>query len=548
MTDNAVSGSAVAAPRLASVIVAATIGNSLEWFDFLVYGFFAATLAEVFFPAGNPTVSLLITFGAFGLSYLVRPLGAAVIGSYTDREGRKAGLTLSIALMMVGTTLMVVTPGYATIGIAAPIIITIARLLQGFSVGGEFGSAVAFLVEHAGDRQGYSASWQWSSTGMISVVVALFGIALTTLLTHQQLVDWGWRTPYVFGLLVGPVGLYIRSRMVETPEFLGAVKPATVPINELFHRHPIPVLLAIGASIISNSSYYLLLYNPTYAVKTLHLPAYTGFVATLLGGVVLAISSVLAGHWSDKTARTHIMLGMACLFAIAAYPTSLWLMVAYPSLATAMFAVGLLNLIKGGYSGVLPSMLAEQFPVASRAVGIAFSYSISVTIFGGSAPFVATWLIAGDRRPAVAQLLSGWRECRAQHRCVAGDPAAHRSWPDGGNIARFWFDDLKIGITVGTVGDTSQDIAQVVIGIEANGFCAFSKLHWWPVRRGNPKPHRVERVVCNLEPKPTAKILSEIDVIGALIAKVNTGYRPQRVTLRRLSVKAFIYLPVTEKL
>ncbi len=267
MADITAPGATVVAPRLTNVIVAATIGNILEWFDFLVYGFFAATLAEVFFPTRDPTVSLMITFGAFGLSYVVRPLGAIVIGTYTDRAGRKAGLTLSIALMMIGTLLMVVTPGYATIGIAAPVIITIARLLQGFSVGGEFGSAVAFLVEHAGDRKGFSASWQWSSTGIISVIVALFGIALTTLLTHQQLVDWGWRIPYVFGLLVGPVGLYIRSRMVETPEFLNAIKPPSVPFSELVRHHPIPVLLAVGASIISNSSYYLLLYIPTYGKR-----------------------------------------------------------------------------------------------------------------------------------------------------------------------------------------------------------------------------------------------------------------------------------------
>ena len=388
----------VTAPRLSSVIVAATIGNVLEWFDFLVYGFFAATLAEVFFPASNPTVSLLITFGAFGLSYFVRPLGAVVIGTYTDRAGRKAGLTLSIALMMIGTMLMAFTPGYAAIGIAAPIIITIARLLQGFSVGGEFGSAVSFLVEHAGDRKGYSASWQWASTGIISVIVALFGVALTTLLTHQQLIDWGWRLPYIFGLLVGPVGLYIRARMAETPEFLEAAKPPSIPIGELLRRQPMAVLLALGISIISNSSYYLLLYIPTYGVKTLHLPAYTGFVATLLGGVLLAVFSVIAGHWSDKISRPRIMLAMALLFAIAAYP-SFWLMVAYPSLATAMFAVGLLNLIKAGYSGVLPSLLAEQFPVDTRAVGIAFSYSVSVTIFGGFAPFVATWLIAVTGNP-----------------------------------------------------------------------------------------------------------------------------------------------------
>ena len=197
--------------RLSGVIVAATIGNVLEWFDFLVYGFFAVTIAQVFFPAGNPTVSLLLTFGAFGLTYLVRPLGAVIVGTYADRAGRKAGLMLSIALMMIGTTLMVVTPGYATIGIAAPIIITMARLLQGFSVGGEFGSAVAFLTEHAGERRGYSGSWQWATVGMTSILASLFGIIVTTELSHQQLLDWGWRLPYVFGLLVGPAGLYIRS-------------------------------------------------------------------------------------------------------------------------------------------------------------------------------------------------------------------------------------------------------------------------------------------------------------------------------------------------
>jgi MFS family permease len=397
--DAALSRPSPVRPGLPGVIIAATIGNVLEWFDFLVYGFFAVTIAEVFFPASDPTVSLLITFGTFGLAYMVRPLGAAIVGTYTDRAGRKAGLTLSIGLMLVGTILMVITPGYATIGIAAPIIITIARLLQGFSVGGEFGSAVAFLVEHAGKRRGYGASWQWATVGMTSVIASLFGLILTSQLSHQQLVDWGWRVPYVFGLLVGPAGLYIRSRMAETPEFLSVEKPHRVPISELLRRHPVSVLLALGAAVISNSSYYLLLYIPTYGVKTLHLPAYTTFVATLVGGVILAVFSVVAGHWSDKTRpRARIMLITAWLFLVAAYP-AFWLMVTFPSLATAIFAVGLLNLIKAGYSGVLPSVMSEQFPVETRAVGVALSFSVSVTIFGGFAPFVATWLIAQTGDP-----------------------------------------------------------------------------------------------------------------------------------------------------
>jgi len=397
--DTAIGGASAARPGLPAVIIAATIGNVLEWFDFLVYGFFAVTIEEGFFPVGNPTVSLLITFGTFGLTYLVRPLGAVIVGTYTDRAGRKAGLTLSIGLMMIGTTLMAATPGYATIGIAAPIIITIARLLQGFSVGGEFGSAVAFLVEHGGERRGYSASWQWATVGMTSVVASLFGLVLTTQLSHEQMTDWGWRIPYVFGLLVGPAGLYIRARMPETPEFLNIEKPHRVAIKDLLRKHPVSALLALGASVISNSSYYLLLYIPTYGVKTLHLPAYTGFAATLVGGIILAVFSVIAGHWSDKSRpRVRLMLITAWLFLLTAYP-SFWLMDAYPSLATAMFAVGLLNLIKAGYSGVLPSLLSEQFPVETRAVGVAFSFSLSVTIFGGFAPFVATWLIAQTGDP-----------------------------------------------------------------------------------------------------------------------------------------------------
>jgi len=397
--DTAMGGTSPAHPGLRRVIIAATVGNVLEWFDFLVYGFFAVTIAEVFFPASDPTVSLLITFGAFGLAYVVRPLGAVIIGTYTDRAGRKAGLTMSIGLMLIGTTLMVITPGYATIGIAAPIIITIARVLQGFSVGGEFGSAVAFLVEHGGERRGFSASWQWATTGIVSIIVSLFGLTLTTLLSHEQLIDWGWRIPYVFGLLVGPAGLYIRARVAETADFLAAEKPPTVPIGDLLRRYPASLLLALGAAIVSNSSYYLLLYVPTYGVKTLHLPAYTGFAATLLGGIILAVFSVVAGYWSDKIVpRTRIMLIAAWLFLLTAYPC-FWLMDAYPSLATAVFAVGFLNLVKAGYSGVLPSVLSEQFPVEIRAVGVSLSFSISVTIFGGFAPFVATWLIARTGDP-----------------------------------------------------------------------------------------------------------------------------------------------------
>lgn len=361
--------------------------------------FLAVTLAQVFFPAGNPTASLLLTFTAFGLAYFVRPIGAIIIGGYTDRAGRKAGLMLSIGLMMIGTSLMAVTPGYATIGVAAPILITLARLLQGFSVGGEFGSVVSFLSEHGGDRKGFGASWQFSTVGIITMLASAFGLALTTLLTHQQLLDWGWRIPYLFGMLIGPAGLYLRAKVTETTEFLEAEKPSTLPISDLLRRHPMPVLLALGISIISNSSFYILAYVPTYGVKTLHLPSYVGFVATLIGGLVLAIGAPLFGHWSDKMARRPLIMDVTCwLFLLTSYPAFL-LMQTFPSLAACIFAVTWLNLLKSGYSGVLPSVLAEQFPVEVRAVGVSLSFSAAVSIFGGLAPLIATSLIAltGDK-------------------------------------------------------------------------------------------------------------------------------------------------------
>jgi MHS family proline/betaine transporter-like MFS transporter len=397
-TETAVSGPAPVETTLRRVVIAATIGNVLEWFDFVIYGFLAVTLAEVFFPTSDPTVSLLVTFGAFGLAYLVRPLGAIFVGTYTDRHGRKAGLTLSIALMMIGTTLMAVTPGYATVGLAAPILITLARLLQGFSVGGEFGSSVAFLSEHGSGRRGFAASWQFSVAGLITALASLFGLALTTLLSHEQLLSWGWRLPYFFGMLVGPAGLYIRWRLAETPEFLEAEQPESMPIRELLTKYPIPALLGLGISIISNSSFYILLYIPTYGQKTLHLPAYTGFVATLIGGFVLAIGCPIFGHWSDKTARPRIMVVAAWLFFLTSWPC-FYLMSAWPTLAACIIAVFWLQLLKAAYSGVLPSLLGEQFPVAIRAIGVSLSFSTAVTIFGGFAPFIATWLIAQTGDP-----------------------------------------------------------------------------------------------------------------------------------------------------
>ena len=373
-------------------IAAASIGNALEWFDLLIYGYFAVTISRLFFPAANETVSLLMALGTFGISYLARPFGAIFLGAYADRAGRKASLLLSIVLMMVGTFLMPIMPSYASIGILAPISVLLARLMQGFSVGGEFGSATAFLVEHGSARKGYFASWQWASQGLAALIASAFGVALTTLLTRPQLESWGWRTPYLFGLLIGPMGLYIRRRVTETPEFLG-IKPTRTPVRDLLTNQWERLLLAIGAVVVSTSSNYLILYMPTYAVKSLHLPQSTGFVATLVGAFILTLGAPLIGHWSDTVGRSRIMMATTILFLLTTYPV-FSLLTGHATMATIIAAVAWMSLLKTGYSGALPAFLAECFPAQTRATGMSLSYNVGVPIFGGFAPFYITWLIA----------------------------------------------------------------------------------------------------------------------------------------------------------
>ena len=380
------------------IVAAASIGNALEWFDLLVYGYLAVTISRLFFPSNDENASLLLALGTFGVSYLIRPLGALVLGAYADRSGRKASLLASIQLMMVGTLLMAVLPTYRSIGVLAPAGVLIARLLQGFSIGGEFGSGTSFLVEHGPKRKGFFGSFQWAGQGLAAVLASAFGIGLATVLTRDQLDAWGWRLPYLFGLLIGPIGFYIRRHIDETPEFIAAPLLLT-PLRELLTRQLDHVFLAIGTAAISNSSNYLILYMPTFAVTQLKLPASTGFTATLIGGLILTVGSPVFGHWSDKVGRTPIMIAAALLFLITAYPAFV-LLTATPTTAVVVFVVCWLSLLKTAYSGVLPSLMAELFPTRTRAAGVALSYNISVPIFGGFAPFFAALLIqlTGDRR------------------------------------------------------------------------------------------------------------------------------------------------------
>lgn len=391
MSETLAAASITSRSHIWRVVVATSIGNALEWFDLVVYGFFAVVIAKLFFPAGNETVSLLLTLGTFGVSFFMRPLGAIVIGAYADRAGRKAALTLSILLMMLGTAIIVVLPSYQTIGIMAPLILVLARLLQGFSAGGEFGSATAFLAEHVPQRRGFFASWQVASQGLTTLLAAVFGTVLTATLTHEALMSWGWRVPFVFGLLIGPVAYYIRSNVDETPEFL-ASEPTASPLRDTFTNHKARLLIAIGIVVLATVAAYLALFMPTYGVKQLGLPPSVSFAAVVLTGAIQMIGAPVVGHLSDKVGRTGVMLVSAALMLVLIYPAFAWL-VAAPSAAKLIAVQVMIGVILAGYFGALPGLLSEIFPVSTRTTGMSLAYNIAVTIFGGFGPFIITWLI-----------------------------------------------------------------------------------------------------------------------------------------------------------
>jgi MHS family proline/betaine transporter-like MFS transporter len=390
---NAATSASLAASRPNSwrVVVAASIGNALEWFDLVVYGFFAVVIAKLFFPTGNDTVSLFLTLGTFGVSFFMRPLGAIVIGAYADRAGRKAALTLSILLMMSGTLIIAILPTYQAIGLAAPLILVVARLMQGFSAGGEFGSATAFLAEHEPRRRGFFASWQVASQGLTTLLAAIFGVVLTGQLSAAQMASWGWRVPFFFGLLIGPVAWYIRTRLDETPEFLAAATTAT-PLRDTFASQKLRLVIAVGVVVLGTVSTYLVLFMPTYGVKQLGLAPSVTFAAIALTGVIQMLVAPLVGHLSDRHGRTRIMLVSAVLLLVLIYPAFVYL-VAHPGFGTLIVVQIVLGFLMTGYFGALPGLLSEIFPVQTRTTGMSLAYNIAVTIFGGFGPFIITWLI-----------------------------------------------------------------------------------------------------------------------------------------------------------
>ncbi len=384
-------------------VAAATVGAVLEWFDLLVYAMFAVVLAKEFFPTQDPSVSLLLSLGTFALAWLVRPIGAVVIGAYGDRKGRKPALVLSASLMMAGTLLTGLLPSYAAIGLAAPLLMLLARLLQGFSAGGEFGSATALLAEQDPARRGFYASFQWAASGFAVFLASTSAFIINTLLTPEQVAAWGWRLPYLFGLLIGPAAWYLRSRGEETAEFV-ATPTALHPVAEVLASDKRRILLGAGIVAAGAAGSYTINYMPTFAATQLKMGPATALVGTIAAGLVNTVLPPVFGHLSDVYGRYRVMGLFGVLGLLAIYPLFLWVL-ASPTLPTLVAIQAIVALVfYCGYYSTVPSFLAELFPTRRRTTGISIAYVLAQLVFGGVTPLVVSALIRSTGNPAAPGL------------------------------------------------------------------------------------------------------------------------------------------------
>ena len=352
-------------------VAAAVIGNALEWYDFIVYGFLSSLIARLFFPSGDEYTSLLMALATFGVGFFMRPVGGVLLGLYADRRGRKAAMQLIILLMTLSIAMIAFAPTYAAIGVGAPLLIVIARMLQGFATGGEYASATAFLVESAPPhRRGLYGSWQLFGQCLAVFAGAGMGALVTHCLDAESLESWGWRVPFLFGLLIGPVGLWIRRYMGETEAFLEAIREPgeRQGLLGVLREYRRSVLVSMGLTVIGTVSFYVVLVNmPTFAHKQLGLPL------------------------DDRVGRRPVLLVATLAYMLMVYPLFAWVTAA-PSLGRLLLMQLLLCTAIGGFFGPAPTAVAEQFPVRVRSTGLAVAYNLAVMLFGGFAPFIVTWL------------------------------------------------------------------------------------------------------------------------------------------------------------
>ncbi|MBV1778639.1 MFS transporter [Paeniglutamicibacter sp. ABSL32-1] len=373
-------------------VVSSSIGAALEWFDIIVYATFAVVIAENFYPESNGTFGLVLTFATFALSYVIRPLGGVILGSYADRKGRKNALTLTLMLMMVGTLIMALAPTYAQVGVWGAVIILLSRLIQGFSAGGEFGTATAFLIETAPHKKAFYSSWQVASQGASMLLASAFGYGLTQWLSEEDLYSWGWRVPFFVGLLIGPVGLYIRAKLDETEEFIQSEKEKA-PLKALVVHHYGRLLAGAAVIGVATISVYMILYMPTFAVTNLGIPATAAFLGGVVAGLIVLVGVPFVGHLADRVGPAKVMTYAAVGALLLAWPL-FQLMVSTPTVPVMVVVIALLGVIMAFYFGPMPALLSSLFPAAIRGTGLAVTYNVGVTLLGGIAPLVLTWLLS----------------------------------------------------------------------------------------------------------------------------------------------------------
>lgn len=381
-------------PAQRKAIVAGTIGNTVEWVDWALYSIFVKIIADEFFPKGNEAVALLSTLAVFAVGFVMRPIGAAVLGAYADRHGRKKGLTLTVALMASAAFVIALTPSYETIGVLSPVVLLLARLAQGFSAGGEFGSSSAFLVESAArGRRAFAGSWQQVSVAGGVLIASLLGTVATSVLSDATLHSWGWRLAFVAGGLLGLIGLWLRVSVEDTESFAeakGDGRTRRNPIRAMFVDHPAAALRVAGITVAGTLTYYIWVnYLPTYANLTTGIPLETALLSQTLCLIVFVVALPFAGLLSDRVGRKPTMTAFAGGFVVLAWPLLHLLGDSFLSVFLVQL-VGMLLIL--GYSANCAVIMAEQFPAEVRATGIALPYALAVALFGGTAPYVTTWL------------------------------------------------------------------------------------------------------------------------------------------------------------
>ncbi|CAD6546396.1 MFS transporter [Paraburkholderia metrosideri] len=379
-------------------IAACSIGNALEMYDFTVYSFFAMLIGKLFFPVHSAYGSLLLAVGTFGIGFVMRPLGAMVIGSFADRRGRKAAMTLTISLMVCGTLCIAFAPTYATAGTLGTLAIVFGRVLQGFSLGGEIGASTAMLMESGSfGSRGFRIGWQGASQGFAALLGALSGAVLYASLSQEALESWGWRLPFLFGLLIAPVGLYIRAHLDET---LDSNATEAHPLTTLFTEHGSKIVRGMLSIVAATVGMYLVVFfMPTYLVRVLHLPTSLSLMAGCVSGATMAVMCLVSGLIADRTvARKPIALASVVLTTLLIYP-AIWTMNMYPSVPVALAIIALITAVSSFGSASMLLLLMEMFPASVRASGLSVIYSIGVALFGGSAQFIVTWLLARTGNP-----------------------------------------------------------------------------------------------------------------------------------------------------